>query len=41
MTTKEKIITKSIESVQRKIEATQALLNAMPLSDMLQCQINK
>lgn len=41
MTTKEKIITKSIASVQRKIEATQALLNAMPLSDMLQCQINK
>jgi len=40
MTTKEKIITKSIVSVQRKIEATQALLNANPLSEMLQIHID-
>jgi len=40
MSTKEKIITKSIAVLERKIEATQALLNANPLSEMLQIHID-
>jgi len=40
MTTREKIITKSIAAVERKIEATQALLSANPLSEMLQIHLD-